>query len=300
MSPILYSLRYAAAKLERGNPFRKAAVSLLKGLKGERPRLPANVIYVRPLDMPEVSFAAVDSMVMEAVYWFGVRGYEGVMSEVWQELCADSRGVLEIGANVGLYSVIGARKTTASYTAIEPLPEVAALVRANLERNGIKNVRVIEGAAIAGEEEKTVYITVPDEHHAVPVGAHLIDDVEVSNRSSLKTIAVRGLPIGSLLQGKDLIKIDAEGIEAQLLMAAHEAIRRDKPTLVIEVLPEAEKLGAVLSKLAMEVGYVIHVVPAYRSDEIIHFPAEQFTSKIPSKYHSKDVVLSLRKRLLRR
>jgi hypothetical protein len=66
------------------------------------------------------------------------------------------------------------------------------------------------------------------------------------------------------------------------------------------VLPEAEKLGALLSNLAIEVGYVIHVVPAYRSDEIVQIPAKQFTSKVPSKYHSKDVVLSLRKQLLGR
>lgn len=299
MNPILYLLRYAAATLTRDNPTRKAAVGLLKALKGERPGLPTNLTEIRPLDMPEISFAPTDSMVMEAVYWFGVCGYEGVMSEVWQQLCADSRGVLEIGANVGLFSVIGGRKASASYTAIEPLPEVAAVVRANLERNGLISIQVIEGAAIAGDEERTVHISVPDEHHAAPVGAHLVDDVEVSNRSSLRTIAVRGLPICSLMTGKDLIKIDAEGIEAQLLTAAMSGITRDKPTLVVEVLPEAEKLGLLLSSIAKENGYVIHVIPAYRSNEIVQIPAEQFTSKIPGKYHSKDVVLSIRKRLLR-
>jgi hypothetical protein len=100
------------------------------------------------------------------------------------------------------------------------------------------------------------------------------------------------------MQAKDVVKIDAEGIEANLLYAASDLIKRDKPTLVIEVLPEAENLGTVISNLAAEVGYKIHIVPAYRSDKIVQVSVKDFTSRTPGKYHSKDVVLSLRDRLL--
>ena len=63
----------------------------------------------------------------------------------------------------------------------------------------------------------------------------MVDDVEVSNRSCLRTIAVRGLPICSLMTGKDLIKIDAEGSEEKILAGMSAVLDRHRPTVVIEV-----------------------------------------------------------------
>jgi FkbM family methyltransferase len=232
-------------------------------------------------------------MVMECAYWFGVRSYEGVMSDVWMRLCAGAGNVLEVGANVGLFSVIGASRRPQKYTAVEPLPEVAAILRANLARNRLEFVEVLQGAVIASSETRDVVISIPDEGHGAPVGAHLTEHVEVSNRSSFRRIEVKGFPIAVLMEGRDLVKIDAEGIEAELLAAASGAILQNKPTLVIEVLPEAQKLGGVLSHLAQAAGYTIHIIPSYGSDKIIKVPAAEFTSATPGTYNSKDIVLSL-------
>jgi hypothetical protein len=126
------------------------------------------------------------------------------------------------------------------------------------------------------------------------VGAHLIEKVEIGDRSTLREIAVKGFPMASLINGRDLIKIDAEGIEAELLTAVADAIIRNKPTLVIEVLPGADRLGHLLSQLAQNAGYTIHVVPSYGSDKIVPISAAEFNSATPGRYHSKDVVLSTR------
>jgi FkbM family methyltransferase len=293
-APFFDPLRYAAAKFSRRNPFRKASVELLKRCVGDRPRLPDALTEIRPIDMPSLSFLPSDSMVMETVYWFGVRGYEGVMSDVWRRLCSDAVSVLEIGANVGLFSVIGAGGKPKQYTAVEPLPEVAAILRANLQRNGLAYVQVLEGAVIAEPGERMVQISIPNEGHGAPVGAHLIEKVEIGDRSTLREIAVKGFPMASLINGRDLIKIDAEGIEAELLTAVADAIIRNKPTLVIEVLPGADRLGHLLSQLAQNAGYTIHVVPSYGSDKIVPISAAEFNSATPGRYHSKDVVLSTR------
>jgi FkbM family methyltransferase len=255
--------------------------------------VPSSLTEIRPLDMPHVSFLPSDSMVMESAYWFGVRSYEGVMSDVWMRLCEDAGNVLEVGANVGLFSVIGASRRPKKYTAVEPLPEVAAILRANLARNRLEFVEVLQGAVIASSETRDVVISIPDEGHGAPVGAHLTEHVEVSKRSSFRRIDVKGFPIAALIDGRDLVKIDAEGIEAELLGAASGTILQNRPTLVIEVLPEAQKLGDILSHLAQAAGYTIHIIPSYGSDNIIKVPAAEFTSATPGNYNSKDVVLSL-------
>jgi FkbM family methyltransferase len=288
-----YPFRHAAAKFRRGNPFRKISIGIIKGIRKISPAIPSSVIDVRPLDAPHISFAPTDSMVMAAVYWSGIRGYEGIISEVWKRLCSNSTSVLEIGANVGFFSVLGARERPKRYTAVEPLPNVAQILRANLHRNELDFVEVIEGAVVPSYESEIVQISVPDEGREAPVGSHLLVGVELSERSEKKVLSVRAYPVALLMEGRDLVKIDAEGIEAQLLFSARDSILKNKPTLIIEVLPEAENLGAMLSEIAISGGYNIYVIPAYGSDTLVPVPPKEFSSKTPRRFHSKDVMLSL-------
>lgn len=289
---LFYPERFAATRLRRGHVLRSASVAVLRMANRLSPGLPASVKEIRPLDMPELRFAPSDSMVMESVYWYGACGYEGILGEVWKALCARSNSILEIGGNVGLFTVIGGMRCSGRYTVVEPLPSVAAMLRENLRRNRIQNVEVLGAAAVPSGEPSMVEISIPDERREMPVGAHLLADVEISGRSESSVLHVQGLPIRSLIEGRDLVKIDAEGIEARLIGAAEDIIARDKPTIVVEVLPEAVKLGEKLRMLAQQYGYRLTVVPAYGSDEPVEILPEDFSSKIVQRHRSKDVVLS--------
>lgn len=287
-------LRQAVLDLPRRHPVRIAATAVLRrAARAWRHRLAGQLDEIRPLDAPTLSFEAVDSMVMDAVYWFGVRGYEGTVARVWTALCRQSQSVLEVGGNVGLFTVIGAAASPGSYTVVEPVPMVAATLRANLARNGLTKVEVLQGAAIPGAEGRDMTLNVPAEDWGVPVGAHLLDGVEVAGRSSRAQVTVPGLPIRRLAEGRDLIKIDAEGIEAALLDELRGLLLERRPTLVIEVLPEAERLGALLGALASDAGYQIHVLPEWGSDQVVTVPAASFNAGVPGRYNSKDVVLSV-------
>ena len=258
-----------------------------------RHHLAGRLTEIRPLDAPALSFEAVDSMVMDAVFWFGVRGYEGTVARVWTALCKQSRSVLEIGGNVGLFTVIGARAASGSYTVVEPVPLVAATLRANVARNELANVEVLQAAVISGDHARDVMLNIPSEDWKVPVGAHLLNDVEVTGRSSRAQVAVPGLPISRLAVGRDLIKIDAEGIEAALLADIRTLLVKERPSLLIEVLPEAKRVGELLAALAVEANYQIHVLPEYGTDQVVTVPAVSFTSELPRAHNSKDVVLSV-------
>jgi len=286
-------LRQAVLGLPRWHPIRIAATLVLRrAARAYRHRLAGRLAEIRPLDAPLLSFEAVDSMVMDAVYWFGVRGYEGTVARVWTALCAQSRSVLEIGGNVGLFTVIGARAAPGSYTVVEPVPLVAATLRANLARNGLTTVEVLQAAVIPGDCARDVTLNLPAEDWSMPVGAHLLDAVEVSGRSSRTQVTVPGLPIRWVTEGRDLIKIDAEGIEAALLDDIRDSLVRTRPNLVIEVLPEAKRLGGLLADLATEANYQIHILPEWGSDKVVTVPVAAFTSELPRIFNAKDVVLS--------
>lgn len=287
-----YPFRHAVTRYHRGHPLRSTSIALLKAATRLSPGLPRSVREIRPLDRPDLSFHPSDSTVVSAIYWFGVCGYEGIMSEVWRTLCRRSQSIVEIGGNIGLFSVIGGKETQGTYTVLEPVPDNATTLRENLARNEIGNVKVLEGAAVPASAMCEVLLNIPDEGHDAPVGAHLSDGVEVNGRSQAKLLKVKGYPMSGLVENCDLLKIDAEGIEEKLLVAAYDILLKNKPTLVIEVLPEAERLAELLKALAPAAGYSIYIVPGYGSDKIVEIDAETFSSRSPRRHRSKDVVLS--------
>jgi FkbM family methyltransferase len=291
---VFYPLRIGVTSLRRGNPLRSFCVMVVKWAEPSH-RAAIALTSVRPLDMRAITFEPADSMVMDAVWWLGVQGYEGCISDVWATLCSRSKSVLEIGGNVGLFSVIGGKATTGRYTVVEPVPRVADILRRNLARNSMVQTEVIEGAAIASSQPCTVSISIPREGRGAPVGAYLATSTgssEVAGRGG-SAFAVAGIPFRDLIAGRDLIKIDAEGIERDLLLAVRSTIVATRPTMVIEVLPDAVLLAELLAELAAEAGYSIYVLPAYRLNTPVQVSAADFTSTTPQKYFSKDVVLTI-------
>jgi hypothetical protein len=97
-----------------------------------------------------------------------------------------------------------------------------------------------------------------------------------------------------LIKGCDLVKIDAEGIEGALLSSVREWLLAERPTLLIEVLPEARDLGAFLAALAAEAGYSITILPEYGLDVPVVADPASFHAWLPAQYRSKNVVLSVR------
>lgn len=288
----LLPFRRGAVVFRRGSLLRSICVAVLKPFALTRSHL-GKLKEFSPLDEPALKFEAVDSMVMDSVYWFGVQGYEGIGAEVWRTLCARAHRILEIGGNVGLFTVMGARATSAPYAVVEPVPDVADILRRNLQLNKLTSVRIVKGAVVPFETSQPVKLNIPREDRDAPVGAHLVDNVEISGRNSDRVIEVPGVACAQLARDCDLIKIDAEGIEVELLRSIRAMLLEQKPTLFVEVLPEAVELGKFLSELAREAHYLIHVLPAYGSDEIVLVNSEEFSSKIPELHHSKDVVLSV-------
>jgi FkbM family methyltransferase len=193
---------------------------------------------------------------------------------------------------VGLFAVIGGRATAGAYTVVEPVPAIAAILRGNLARNGVDRVEVLEAAAVPGPA-RPVWLNIPDERHALPVGAPLDAGSAVSGRSSRTVLEVRGVPIAELAEGRDLIKIDAEGIEAALLSEIRPMLAARRPTLLIEVLPDSARLGALLREIAVDCGYGIYALPEYGRDDVVAIDPAAFSSASPAGFNAKDVVLSV-------
>ena len=220
--------------------------------------IPRAVSTFRLVDNPDLEFAAVDSQVLEQLYWSGEQGWEPELLPWWRAFCRESRSVLELGTNIGYFAVQGGRAAPgARYVAVEPHPVSAEACRRHLALNGVTSVELIQAAAVADPAVSTVPLLVPADQAATPTVAYLSADTELPADMARQATAidVPAVDVRRLLDGVDLIKMDVEGQEHVLLTAMRPHLRRWRPTLFVEVLAGTAQLRAVLADLCATDGY---------------------------------------------
>ncbi|MCR8550572.1 FkbM family methyltransferase [Salipiger sp. P9] len=137
--------------------------------------------------------------------------------------------IVEVGANIGNHVVWYARHLGASKIyPVEPNPEALALLDDNIAANGLDAVIDRRGMGLgAGAGE----------------GRFVTETADADNLGATRLVAAEdgGIETRSLdaLLGEDrvdFIKIDAEGMELEVLEGAAELIARDRPVIWVEVL----------------------------------------------------------------
>lgn len=83
--------------------------------------------------------------VANKVFWHGWAGYEPETAPLWRELCQQAEVVLDVGAQVGYFALL-AGLAGKRVVAFEPAAANAERCRANIARNGLRNVELVEAA----------------------------------------------------------------------------------------------------------------------------------------------------------
>lgn len=164
--------------------------------------------------------------------------YEKVQLSIYEKLAAESKTIVDVGANIGLYSLIGAKNVAkkGKVIAFEPIPDNIKLLKRNIKLNAADEKIVIADYAL-GEDDRTLEIYISSKsmgnHSAGGSGARDYDDVLKVKQTSLdqylKNQKIRNI---------DLIKIDVEGYDGYVLKGALETIAKSQPALMIECIPK--------------------------------------------------------------
>ncbi|HYF47278.1 MAG TPA: FkbM family methyltransferase, partial [Acidimicrobiales bacterium] len=111
--------------------------------------------------------------------------------------------VIDAGAHVGTFAAVAAAHA-ARVVAVEPNPDNLALLRSNLERNGIENVEVVEAALWPGGAEVELAL-------AGPTSAGSVVAEGQGTTLTVSTVDLDALVdrVGAV----DLLKLDVEGAE---------------------------------------------------------------------------------------
>jgi len=141
-------------------------------------------------------------------------------------LLRESDLFVDVGANVGVYTVLAAGAVGARAVAIEPVPETFTKLRSNLRANGLEGRTQPHNIGL-GRCASTLRFTTGEDttNHVITDGNWTGPSVEVPVRT-----------LDAVLDGQTpaLIKIDVEGWESEVLAGAEATLRQ--PTLLALVV----------------------------------------------------------------
>lgn len=243
-------------------------------------------------NMPEVTFKNDDSVIARKLYWFGNEGHEGTEVRWWRFLCKHSGFVVEIGANIGVFTIQGALAApNVRYIAVEPHPTSAMSLRENIRLNALQNVQVIEAAVVGKYAATEIELMIPDsDQDPSPTGAFLRSGVEAINRHATRIIKVATIGAREVVAEADLLKLDVEGSEHAILEALWGYLIRKKPCIVIEVRRRTHLLRQILTDLCRDHNYVAFAFVDGRTQEI---PVEDLkTIVLQETFGTRDLILA--------
>jgi FkbM family methyltransferase len=189
--------------------------------------------------------------------------YEAHLSAVFEKYCTSGMTVVDVGANLGYYSLLASRLVGPSgqVVALEPNSENCRLLLSSLRLNGITNVQLLPVAA----DTATGWA-----YYSTHVGSNggLIQDSELLSHPGTVVPTFR---LDDLVPGPvGFLKMDVEGAEGRVVQGATRLIARDRPivttelkdemlrrvsgTTVADYLGTFEKLGYTPSLLEKETG----------------------------------------------
>ena len=150
-------------------------------------------------------------------------GYEKYETTLFQELVTEGMNVIDIGANIGYYTLLAAKLVgeRGKVFAFEPEPQNHALLLRNIEVNGYKNVTAVRKAAF----DKTGKAEL---HLGEYCGAHSLYQPYTNSPG---TIAVDAISLDEYFEGKEcpinIIKIDVEGAEMTVLLGMPKIVKNN-------------------------------------------------------------------------
>ncbi|HEX4303165.1 MAG TPA: FkbM family methyltransferase [Rhizomicrobium sp.] len=121
---------------------------------------------------------------------------------------------LDIGANIGSFTVLASKVCGARSVSFEPDQDTAKNLRRNIALNGIESLVTVEEAALGAEDGVANFSVGRDTVN------HVVDDPSVP----VRRVVLKRLDGVAAARAPTLIKIDVEGYEEQVLAGAGEIL----------------------------------------------------------------------------
>jgi len=177
------------------------------------------------------------------IFWRGIDSwYERISMQYWIKICQFSDVILDIGAYHGIYALVAASISPGKKVyAFEPVKESFNKLMRNIRLNNFP----IKAFNCAISDKDGVA-----EFYNIDSSANLIGSLNKESFTQSEKLVMQTMPVRSVgsimkefnLPKIDLIKLDVEGHELDVLRGMFDYLKRDKPSLILEVLNEENAL----------------------------------------------------------
>ena len=176
------------------------------------------------------------------LFWYGPFAiWEAMQLKLWSSLVSSSSVILDIGANTGIYSLIGATNKNATIYAFEPVPVVRSMLAENIELNNfpIQIEETIIGDFIGQE---TLYIPRQGWVDVASINKKFAEHFVITD--TMQELTCPMTTIDAFLARRQntnlnevvLAKIDVEGAENRVLEGMKETLENRNVHFTAELL----------------------------------------------------------------
>jgi FkbM family methyltransferase len=187
-------------------------------------KLPANIfMHLKP-----------EEHIQQQLFWYGK--YENPIGTVLKKLLQPDNTFLDIGANIGYFSLLAARSAPAGkIIPFEPVSYLFYALEKNIALNSIANIHPVKAAVGEKDEDRIIYLSAAD--NTGMSSFHKPENYS-GNTEMVKVISLDSWFTSSGLSKADIIKIDVEGNELAVLKGMKDVTKRFRPHILLELNPE--------------------------------------------------------------
>lgn len=196
-----------------------------------------------------------DDLVVASMMWIGT--YQGGPMAAWLRLAARAAGdVVDVGAYTGVFALAAARRNPANRVAcVEPHPEVAARLHANVTRNRLDNVSVFATAADAQAGETVLNVFTAGDWLPWDGSTSATPAADAKSTHRVAATTIDAVAHQAQMQRVSLVKISAEANPIRVWEGMTQVLDRDHPDILFWARADHPAAGTLTKR-----GYAIHAV----------------------------------------
>jgi FkbM family methyltransferase len=198
----------------------------------------ADKVYLKKLPENIIMNLKPEEHIQQQIFWYG--HYEKPVGTVLKQLLQPDNVFLDIGANIGYFSLLAARSIPdGKVVSFEPVSYLFEALEKNVSLNKGVNILPIKIAVGEKEEEGLIYLSSADNS-----GMSSFQQPEnySGQNEMVKIVTLDNWFSKSGLNKINVLKIDVEGNELAVLKGMKNIANRFKPHILLELNPETLSL----------------------------------------------------------
>ncbi|MDD2665841.1 MAG: FkbM family methyltransferase [Methanocellales archaeon] len=259
-----------------GVQFAGTWVSKIPGVSRLHTYLAASILNGKTHEVDGQKMVAIfDPATKDLLYY--TNNYEPLISSLFCSMLEEGMVVLDIGASLGYYTLLAAKRVgdKGEVIAFEPDPVAFCGLLENIRINGWKNVRAFQFAVSDSNGERKMGNLTAHKSFAI-------------KNNTIGIITVNTISLDSFLDvDPDMIKIDVDGAELEVINGMKKILAKGKAKIICEVTPfhlssldySAEKIEEILKQYNYNIYSItksgLIPVTSFKTEDVYLFTREK-------------------------